>query len=97
MATCARCGRPASVMLDYRNAREDLCDQCLDAVVDIPFFSEFREALLRRPHQTGACPHCGTTRDQVTDTGLAGCPLCYVSLGDVWENLGITHLDQSID
>ncbi|MCH8275349.1 MAG: hypothetical protein IH851_11225 [Armatimonadetes bacterium] len=26
-----------------------------------------------------ACPACGTTRDQVAETGFVGCPACYAA------------------
>jgi protein-arginine kinase activator protein McsA len=41
-------------------------------------------AQLRTRAQTGSqCPHCCTTADQVSDSGLVGCPLCYVALSAV--------------
>jgi len=96
MSLCERCGSPATILLDFRESRQDLCDRCLDDIVDIPFFSELREAMIRRPRQTGTCPFCGTTVREVVDAGLAGCPLCYVSLGDVWARLGIVRLEQPL-
>jgi len=38
-------------------------------------------AQLRIPAQIGSrCPHCGTTAEKVSESGLVGCPLCYVAL-----------------
>ena len=38
-------------------------------------------AQLRVPARIGSeCPHCKTTAQQVSETGLVGCPLCYVVL-----------------
>lgn len=50
--------------------------------------------MVRAPRNQGTCPYCQTTAAEVAETGLAGCPLCYESLGDgLWRKLEL-HREQ---
>jgi len=67
-----------------------LCAICIDAHVPMPGFVDFVRAFGRGRGEITGCPNCGTTEEEVTATGLVGCPLCFEALPDrIWKPFGV--------
>ncbi|HWD41947.1 MAG TPA: hypothetical protein VG944_24110 [Fimbriimonas sp.] len=62
-----------------------LCDSCLEEVVGLTGFVSLTKSFRRSRKPTDECPYCGTTAGKAIQTGLAGCPLCFEALPDVWK------------
>lgn len=79
-ARCARCGGVGAFLIRSDASVEELCASCADRQ-----FSSFRPAALKksfgRPRRLdGTCPFCGWTEEQLLETSLVGCPVCYEAL-----------------
>jgi len=87
-ALCDRCGRSATFRVSEAGVERWICESCLETVLGAIPLSEIAVAMVRAPRNQGTCPYCQTTAGEVAETGLAGCPLCYESLGDgLWRKL----------
>ncbi len=68
-----------------------LCEACAGRKPGIQGLCGLVRSLKRGRKPSLTCPHCETTADDVKETGLAGCPLCYEALDDAWEHFGIVR------
>jgi protein-arginine kinase activator protein McsA len=81
--SCAFCG--AGAWLRVRTSSGDLllCQACAQRyerrVLGAPL-SRWLQQLRPPPLSHSQCPFCGTTRDQIQQTGLYGCCICY----EIW-------------
>ncbi len=81
--SCAYCERMATYQAQAGLQRLRLCDSCAEAwsrrTLGVPLVGWLRR--LKPPPQTyPACPFCGATTQQARETGLYGCPMCYLLL-----------------
>lgn len=81
--SCVYCERPATYQAQAGLQRLRLCDSCAHAwtrrTTGAPIVQWLR--CLKPALQTyTACPFCGATTDSVRETGLYGCPMCYLLL-----------------
>src|SRR5579875_3121421 len=88
--TCSQCGAEATASVATGGVQESLCLACAERRVHIPGLAGLARTLVGSPAPTDRCPHCGTTAEKALRTALAGCPLCYAALPDVWPRLGAT-------
>ena len=77
---CAHCGGAATVVLREDGAATPICAQCLDRITPGMRLGNLRKQFLRDRKVGAPCPHCGWTNEQLTQTGMVGCPLCYEAL-----------------
>lgn len=85
---CAECGGVGTFRATRENETRFLCGRCVREVDSrlVPLI----EALDRPKVTRTLCLHCGWSVEQIEQTGLVGCPLCYVSLrAAIWRALGI--------
>ena len=75
-------------MVARGGVQEQLCLACAEARTGITGLSGLIRATVGNPAPASSCPYCGRTVEEARRTGLAGCPLCYSALGDVWRDLG---------
>ena len=85
---CSRCGAEATVVLAKGGVEERLCLACAERRAGMSGLGELARAMALNPAPDGLCPHCGTTAETARRTALAGCPLCYTALAEVWPLLG---------
>lgn len=88
---CDECKRNnASVhlvsIINGEKKERHICQDCAkklgtDSFLTFSWGDVFPSAFAFKEHKTTArCPSCGTTLDDITKTGLLGCPSCYSSL-----------------
>lgn len=81
--SCAYCERIATYQVQAGWQRLHLCDSCAQAwtrrTLGIPL-TQWLRCLKPAPQTYATCPFCGTTTENVHETGLYGCPLCYLLL-----------------
>jgi protein-arginine kinase activator protein McsA len=84
--SCVYCERPASYQAQAGLQRLRLCDSCAQAwarrTLGAPI-TEWLRTLKPAPQTHSVCPFCGATADSVRETGLYGCPMCYLLLEGV--------------
>src|SRR5689334_1499456 len=85
---CSGCGAEAAVALATGGVQERLCLACAERQAGVPGLAGLARAMAGSPAPGGVCPYCGTTSEQAKRTALAGCPLCYTALAEVWPLLG---------
>lgn len=85
---CSLCGAEATVALATGGVQESLCARCAERRAGVPGLAGLVGAMAREAPRAESCPYCGTTREEARRTCLAGCPLCYVALADLWPPLG---------
>ncbi len=77
---CAQCGGAATLNLREDGSNSPICTACLDRLMPAMRLGSLRKQFLRDREERGFCPYCGWTTEQVQETGLVGCPLCYEAL-----------------
>ena len=81
--SCAYCERPATYQTQAGLQRLRLCDSCAQAwarrMLGVPL-TQWLRCLKSAPQTYAICPFCSATTDSVRETGLYGCPMCYLLL-----------------
>ncbi len=81
--SCALCGDGAWLRVRAGSGDLLLCQACAQRyerrVLGAPL-SRWLQQLRPPPRSRSECPFCGTTRDQIQQTGLYGCCICY----EIW-------------
>jgi protein-arginine kinase activator protein McsA len=77
---CAHCGGAATLIVREDGATSSICSSCLDRIMPGMRLGSLRKQFIRDREERGVCPYCGWTNQQVAETALMGCPLCYEAL-----------------
>ena len=81
--SCAYCERPATYQTQAGLQRLRLCDLCAQAwarrTLGVPL-TQWLRCLKPAPQTYAICPFCSATTNSVRETGLYGCPMCYLML-----------------
>lgn len=81
---CAYCERMATYRVQAGLNRLHLCPECAQGwarrTLGKPVIHWLRQ-LKPIPKAHSSCPFCGTTPQQVRESGLYGCALCYTFIG----------------
>ncbi len=82
--SCALCGAEAWLRVRTGSGALTLCRACAlryeRRMLGAPL-SRWLNQLRPPPQKHTRCPFCGTTLEQIQQTGLYGCCLCYQVLG----------------
>jgi protein-arginine kinase activator protein McsA len=98
LSACADCGAPAALAITEGGVTRELCAACAETRAGVPALGGLARALRRPRRRDGRCPHCGTTAEQATATGLVGCPLCYEALQETLiREVGLHRADGGAD
>ncbi len=66
------------------------CHVCADFATGGHGLLKLSESMARTRRTNGVCPYCGATEAGAKETGLVGCPLCYVAFDAAfWRELGV--------
>jgi protein-arginine kinase activator protein McsA len=77
---CEVCGSIAGNLVTEKQAGRMLCSACLTYEYPSLPLRPLLKAFQRPRTAAGRCPHCGCTQEQLEQTSLCGCPLCYEAL-----------------
>jgi protein-arginine kinase activator protein McsA len=81
--SCVYCERPATYQAQAGLQRLRLCESCAAAwtrrTLGVPL-TQWLRCLKPAPQTYAICPFCSATTDSVRETGLYGCPMCYLLL-----------------
>lgn len=87
---CDRCGQTASLRISEGGVERWVCGVCADYAMGSNGLLKLAEAMTRPRRLDGVCPYCRANEAEAKDTGVVGCPLCYVAFGaELWQSLGL--------
>ncbi len=77
---CSRCGGAATFWMIENSTELPFCAACTDRELADVRISGLRKAFSRPRRFDGTCPYCGWTAQQLAESALLGCPICYEAL-----------------
>jgi hypothetical protein len=80
MDRCNVCGGASVFNVLADGASQTYCASCLDRAFPDIRPGALRKAFVRPRRLDGRCPHCGCSEQDMAETALVGCPLCYEAL-----------------